>query len=66
MIELKNVDFAYAANNKALKNINLKILPGEKIAIIGPNGAGKTTLVKILANLYEPTSGEVVYGFDKL
>ena len=66
MIELKNVDFAYAANNKVLKNINLKILPGEKIAIIGPNGAGKTTLVKILANLYEPTSGEVVYGFDKL
>lgn len=66
MIELKNVDFAYVENNKVLKNINVKILPGEKIAIIGPNGAGKTTLVKILANLYEATSGEAVYGFDKL
>lgn len=65
MIELKNVNFAYTANRNILKNINLKILPGEKIAIIGPNGAGKTTLVKVLANLYEATSGEVVYGFEK-
>lgn len=66
MIELKNVDFAYGENNKVLNNINLKIYSGEKIAVIGPNGAGKTTLVKILADLYEPTSGEAVYGFEKL
>lgn len=65
MVELKNVNFAYAEDNIILKNINVKILPGEKIAIIGSNGAGKTTLVKVLANLYEATSGNVFYGFDK-
>ena len=66
MMELKNVDFAYGAKDKILKNVALKILPGEKIAIIGPNGAGKTTLVKLLAGLYEPTGGRAEYGFDRL
>ena len=66
MMELKNVDFAYGAKDKILKNVALKILPGEKIAIIGPNGAGKTTLVKLLAGLYEPTAGRAEYGFDRL
>ena len=65
IIELKNVDFSYANGNRVLKNINLKIFAGEKIAVIGPNGAGKTTLVKLLAGLYNATSGEAIYGLDK-
>jgi len=44
----------------ALKNINLTINQGDFIGIIGRNGSGKSTLLKIIANIYTPTSGEVV------
>ncbi len=65
LVEVKNVSFAYVGTDYVLKNIDLTIYPGEKIAIIGPNGAGKTTLVKILANLYEPSKGEIKYKIKK-
>lgn len=65
LVEVKNVSFAYFGTDYVLKNIDLTIYPGEKIAIIGPNGAGKTTLVKILANLYEPSKGEIKYRIKK-
>ncbi|MGN0635271.1 MAG: ABC transporter ATP-binding protein, partial [Acutalibacteraceae bacterium] len=60
-IELKNVSFTYPESEKqVLKNINLKLQKGEKLALVGVNGAGKTTLVKILCGLYRPTEGEVL------
>lgn len=60
-IELKNVSFRYPeADSDTLKNINLKIKPGEKIAVVGLNGAGKTTLVKLICGFYDPTEGEVL------
>lgn len=65
IIELKDVSFAYGGTDYVLKNIDLSIYPGEKIAIIGPNGAGKTTLVKVLANLYKPSKGEIKYKIAK-
>ena len=43
-----------------LKNINLRILTGEKIAIVGENGSGKTTLIKLINGLLHPTTGEIV------
>lgn len=43
-----------------LKNINLKLRKGEKLAIVGENGSGKTTLIKLLCRLYQPTSGEIL------
>jgi len=43
----------------ALKNINLRIRPGERVGIIGDNGSGKTTLLRIIAGLYRPTRGTV-------
>jgi ABC-type multidrug transport system fused ATPase/permease subunit len=59
-IEIKNVSYKYAgAENFTLKNINLKIKKGEKLAIVGENGAGKTTLVKLLCGYYYPTEGEI-------
>ena len=60
-IELKNVSFRYPGrDNNILTNINLTIMPGEKIAIVGLNGAGKTTLVKLICGYYDPTEGEIL------
>ncbi len=59
-IDLKNLNFSYPGQNtETLKNINLNIRAGEKIALIGPIGSGKTTLGKLLLGLYEPTGGMV-------
>lgn len=46
----------------ALRNVNLKLTAGEKIAIVGYNGAGKTTLIKLMMRLYDPTEGEILYN----
>lgn len=59
-IRLENVSFAYGRNSDMLiKDIDLNIKPGEKIALVGYNGAGKTTLVKLLMRLYDVRSGSV-------
>lgn len=59
-IELKGVSFKYPNTDQyVLHDINLRIVPGEKIAIVGPNGAGKTTLVKLLTRLYDPAEGAI-------
>lgn len=60
-LELRNVSFTYPGSEKpTLKNINVVIEPGEKIALIGLNGAGKTTLVKLICGFYHPTEGEIL------
>lgn len=62
-IEIKNMSFKYDGNDEyALKNINITIMPQEKIALVGHNGAGKTTFVKLLMRLYDVTDGEISYG----
>lgn len=65
-IVFENVSFSYPnSNKKALKNINLQIKPGEKLAIVGGNGSGKTTLIKLLTKLYEPDEGRILLdGID--
>ena len=65
-VEFKHVTFSYAADKKpALKNLNLKIKPGQSVAIVGPTGAGKTTFVNLIARLYDPDKGRVlVDGVD--
>ncbi len=60
-IELKKVSFAYKEDSDMLlKDLDLHIKPGEKIALVGYNGAGKTTLVKLLMRLYDVKSGEIL------
>jgi len=60
-IEFRNVSFRYDGHTTyALRNINLHIRPGEKIALVGRNGAGKTTLIKLLTRLYDPTEGQIL------
>lgn len=59
--EFKNVSFKYPNTDLyVLKNINLKLNVGDKLAVVGRNGAGKTTLIKLLCRLYEPTEGEIL------
>jgi ATP-binding cassette subfamily B protein len=60
-IEFRRVGFRYPDSGEwALRDINLSIRPGEKIALVGPNGAGKTTLIKLLSRLYDPTEGTIL------
>ncbi len=60
-IEMRHVSFKYTGHNEyALRDVNLKINPGEKIALVGPNGAGKTTLIKLLTRLYDPSEGQIL------
>lgn len=59
-VELKDVSFRYSEKKDMLiKNLNLHIHPGEKIALVGYNGAGKTTLVKLLMRLYDVNKGAI-------
>lgn len=59
-IEFKNVSFKYqGTDNYALKNINLDLKVGERLAVVGMNGSGKTTFIKLLCRLYDPTEGEI-------
>ena len=62
----KNVGFRYPESEKwAIRNVNLIIGPGERIALVGENGAGKTTLTKLIARLYDPTEGSITLeGID--
>lgn len=60
-IEFNNVSFKYPkSDNYALKNINLKIRGGEKLAVVGRNGSGKTTFIKLLCRLYDVDEGEIL------
>lgn len=56
--EFKNVSFKYRGQEKyALKNVNLTLHAGEKLAVVGLNGAGKSTFIKLLLRLYDVTKG---------
>ncbi|MBN1122612.1 MAG: ABC transporter ATP-binding protein [Anaerolineae bacterium] len=60
-IEFRGVSFRYPNQKEwALRNIDLSIHPGEKLALVGLNGAGKTTLIKLLTRLYDPTEGQIL------
>ncbi len=67
LMELKNVDVSFASKGRkkgminALSGMNLSIEEGEIIAVVGESGCGKTTLGKVIADIYKPTGGEVLY-----
>jgi ATP-binding cassette subfamily B protein len=60
-IRFEHVSFAYPGSERlVLEDVNLDLPTGAVVAVVGENGAGKTTLVKLLAKLYEPTSGRIL------
>ncbi|MBQ2891333.1 MAG: ABC transporter ATP-binding protein [Bacilli bacterium] len=59
-IEFKNVNFQYNEQKEILKNINLKIQPGKKLALVGPSGGGKTTICHLIPNFYRISEGEIL------
>ncbi len=61
-IEVDGVSFAYADGPKVLRDVSLRIPTGTRLALVGPTGAGKSTLAKLVARLYDPTSGSVRLG----
>ena len=59
-IDLKEVCFDYNSDRKVLETINLRVLPGERVALVGTSGNGKSTIAKLLARLYDVRSGAVL------
>ena len=60
-IEFRNVSFRYPGQEGwAIRNLNLAVPRGQKLALVGENGSGKSTLIKLMCNLYQPTEGEIL------
>lgn len=58
MLELKNVSLSYG-KLRVLRNVSLRLDPGERIAVMGPSGCGKTSLLRVISGLQSPDSGTV-------
>ncbi len=64
-IRFEHVWFAYKEQEYVIKDLNLTIKAGEKVALVGPTGAGKSSIIRLLCRLYEPTKGRIlVDGID--
>ncbi len=58
-VELKDVCFAYAEDQKLIEDFNLKVKPGQRVAIVGPTGCGKTTIINLLMRFYDVDRGSI-------
>ena len=63
VLELRDLSVGY--NEPLISGINVKIYPGETIAILGPSGIGKTTLLRTIAGLIRPLEGEIMHDFPR-
>lgn len=63
-IEFNHVDFGYSKEKLVIKDFNIELKEGQKIAIVGPTGCGKTTIINLLLRFYDPSQGSI--SFDNL
>lgn len=63
-IEFNHVEFGYSKEKFVIKDFNIEVKEGQKIAIVGPTGCGKTTIINLLLRFYDPSQGSI--SFDSL
>jgi ATP-binding cassette subfamily C protein len=61
-VVLRGVGHEYVSGHPVLRDVDLRVAPGERVAVVGPTGAGKTTLAKLVAGIHDPTAGRVLLG----
>jgi ATP-binding cassette subfamily B protein len=59
-VELRHVDFSYEPDKPLIRDLNIDVQPGQKVAIVGPTGAGKTTIVNLLMRFYDIKAGKIL------
>lgn len=59
-VDLQKVDFSYTEGQELIRDFNLRVKPGQKIAIVGPTGCGKTTLINLLMRFYDVKGGAIL------
>ena len=64
-VEFKDVEFSYVQDKRLIEDFNLRVEPGQRVAIVGPTGCGKTTLINLLMRFYDVNSGSIsISGID--
>ncbi len=58
-VDIENVDFSYNESKKLIQNLNVKVSPGQKVAIVGPTGCGKSTMINLLMRFYDVNAGDI-------
>lgn len=58
-VELENVFFSYEEEQQLIRNLNLSVKPGQRVAIVGPTGSGKTTIINLLMRFYDVNRGSI-------
>ena len=62
-VDVRNITFSYTgASQPALSGVSVSLAAGTRLALVGPTGAGKSTLAKLMARLYDPQEGQVLFG----
>lgn len=58
-VEIQDVSFSYVPEKPLIRHFNLKVAPGQRVAIVGPTGCGKTTLINLLMRFYDVNDGQI-------